>query len=67
MKVIIHQGLQFRNELDKDLSNDKTTLTKKFGNVTKDSLFTFEYGMKAISKLLEIPNLDMAAKTRLPF
>ena len=48
-KVKIHKGLQFRNELETDLSDDKTILTRRFGNVTTESMFTFEYGMKAIS------------------
>ena len=33
-KVKIHKGLQFRNELGKDVSDDKTILARKFGNVT---------------------------------
>jgi len=45
-KVKIHKGLQFRNELDKDFSDDKTLLVKQFGNVTAESVFTFEYGLK---------------------
>ena len=59
-KVKIHKGLQFRNELEKDLSPDKTTLTKKLGNVTKDSAFTFEYGLKPIKELLMMEDIDMA-------
>jgi len=51
-KVKIHKGLQFRNELEKDMSADKTTLVKQFGNVTAESVFTFEYGLKPISHLL---------------
>lgn len=48
-KVKLHKGLQFRNELESDLTDEKTILTRRFGNVTTDSMFTFEYGMKAIS------------------
>ena len=51
-KVKIHKGLQFRNEIEKDISEDKTTLAKQFGNVTAESVFTFEYGLKPISQLL---------------
>jgi len=48
-KVKIHKGLRFRNELDKDVSDDKTILARKFGNVTAESVFTFEYGLKPIA------------------
>jgi len=51
-KVKIHKGLQFRNEIEKDISDDKTILAKQFGNVTAESVFTFEYGLKPISQLL---------------
>ena len=66
-KVKIHKGLRFRNELDKDISNDKTTLTKQFGNVKEESVFTFEYGLKPISELLNMEDLDMTSITHLPF
>ena len=66
-KVLLHKGLQFRHELDSDLSADKTVLTRKFGNVTTNTMFTFEYGMKPISQLLQIEDLDMATITRFPF
>ena len=66
-KVKLHKGLQFRNELESDLSDDRTILTRKFGNVTTDSMFTFEYGMKPISDLLEMEDLDMATITNFPF
>ena len=48
-KVKIHKGLQFRNELDRDVSEDKTILRRQFGNVTAESIFTFEFGLKPIS------------------
>ena len=66
-KVKIHKGLQFRNEIDKDLSEDKTILTRRFGNVTADTMFTFEYGMKNITDLLKMEDLDMTTMTHLPF
>ena len=67
VKVKLHKGLQFRNELEADLSAEKTVLTRRFGNVTTDSMFTFEYGMKAISTLLEMDDIDMASITHFPF
>lgn len=66
-KVKLHKGLQFRNELQTDLSDDKTILTRRFGNVTADTMFTFEYGMKPISQLLNIKDIDMATITHFPF
>ena len=66
-KVKIHKGLRFRNELDRDVSDDKTILAKKFGNVTADSVFTFEYGLKAISELLEMEDVDMTQIQNFPF
>ena len=63
----MHKGLQFRHELETDLSADKTVLTRRFGNVTADTMFTFEYGMKPISQLLKIEDLDMATVTHFPF
>lgn len=48
-KVKLHKGLQFRNELATDLSEDKSLLARRFGNATTETIFTFEYGMKPIS------------------
>ena len=48
-KVKLHKGLQFRNELDADLSADKSLLARRFGNTTAETIFTFEYGMKPLS------------------
>ena len=66
-KVKLHKGLQFRNELEADLNEDRTILTRRFGNVTNSTMFTFEYGMKPISELLEIEDLDMTSITDFPF
>ena len=43
--VKIHKGLQFRNEIETDLTDSKTLLKKDFGNVTAESTFSFEYGL----------------------
>ena len=66
-KVKIHKGLQFRNEIDKDVSEDKTILVKQFGNVTTESVFTFEYGLKPISELLNMKDLDISTIKSFPF
>ena len=64
---MLHKALQFRNELQTDLSENKTILTRRFGNVTTDSMFTFDYGMKPISELLQMEDVDMSTLTHLPF
>ena len=66
-KVKLHKGLQFRNELETDLSEDKSLLARRFGNTTAETVFTFEYGMKAISQLIEMQDLNMAEITHFPF
>lgn len=66
-KVKLHQGLQFRNELADNLSTDKSLLTRKFGNVTVESIFTFEYGLKPLDVLLEMEEIDMTQVTSFPF
>lgn len=66
-KVKLHKGLQFRNELDADLSADKTLLSRRFGNTTAETVFTFEYGMKPVSQLLEMLDIDMSTITYFPF
>jgi hypothetical protein len=66
-KVKLHKGLQFRNELATDLSEDKTLLARSVGNVTAETMFTFEYGMKPISQLLEMEDFDMSTITHFPF
>ena len=58
-QVKLHKGLQFRNELAEHISADKSQLTRKFGNVTVESVFTFEYGLKSLDDLLAIEEIDM--------
>lgn len=66
-KVKLHQGLQFRNEMAKSLSQDRTLLTRQLGSVTVESMFTFEYGMKPLDTLLEMEEIDMTKVTSFPF
>lgn len=66
-KVKLHKGLTFRNEMAADLSDDRSLLARRFGNTTAETVFTFEYGMKPISELLEMEDLDMGAITHFPF
>jgi hypothetical protein len=48
VKIKLHKGLQFRNEVARQLSQNNTCLTKDMGNVTEDNIFTFEYTIKSI-------------------
>jgi len=66
-KVKLHKGLQFRNEIDADLSADKSLLARRFGNTTAETVFTFEYGMKPLSQLLQMMDIDMSSITHFPF
>jgi len=67
VKVKLHKGLQFRNELPESLSDKNTKLVKDMGNVTEDNLFTFEYTVKSIKELLELEDVDMTQIKELPF
>ena len=66
-KVKLHKGLMFRNELPQSLSEDKTLLVRDFGNVTEDSIFTFEYTIKTIAELVEMEDLDLTQIKEFPF
>jgi hypothetical protein len=43
LRVKLHQGLEFRNELVANLSANNTILFKDFGNVNEDTDICFEY------------------------
>jgi hypothetical protein len=58
-KVKLHKGLQFRNEAPEFLSVDKSLLSRTFGNVTEENVFTFEYTLKPISELVKMDDLDL--------
>jgi len=51
-KVKLHKGLQFRNEDSANLSEDRSLLVKELGNVTEETMFTFEYTLKPIAELV---------------
>lgn len=67
MKVIIHQGLEFRNEEAENLNVEKNVLTKDMGNVSADSEMTFEYKVKSIEELEKSIEFDITKMTHLPF
>jgi len=67
MKVKLHKGLEFRNENPLAQSANNTILTKELGNVTQDTVVTFEYKMKSIKELVKMTDLDMTTLKSLPF
>jgi hypothetical protein len=66
-KVKLHKGLQFRNELDQSLSEDKTIMVKDLGNVTAETEITFEYTLKSISELVAMEDIDLTEIKSFPF
>lgn len=67
MKVIIHKGLEFRNEEEENLNAQKNVLTRHLGNVTADSEMTFEYKVKDLEELEKAKDFDIEKLTQLPF
>ena len=67
MKVILHNGLEFKNEEEEQLNVFKNVLTKELGNVTSDSELTFEYKVKDIEELQKAKEFDITKLTHLPF
>ncbi|CAI2386334.1 unnamed protein product [Moneuplotes crassus] len=67
VKVKLHKALEFRNEDEKDLSNEKTILTRDVGNVTEDSEITFEYRVKDQKDLEKLDNFDISKIDQIPF
>ena len=44
--IKIHKALEFRNEEERFLQDNKTLLVRDLGNVTEETEVTFEYRMK---------------------
>lgn len=66
-KVKLHKGLQFRNEIDQNLSEDRSLLVKDVGNVTSACEITFEYTLKAINELVKMEDIDLTTMKSFPF
>lgn len=67
LKVKLHSGLEFRNEMVQNLSMQNTILSKDFGNVNEDTDVCFEYQMKPLRELLKIKDIDFSKLSKLPF
>jgi len=66
-KVKLHKGLQFRNEVAANLSDDRSLLVRDLGNVNESSTFTFEYTLKAIAELVQMDDIDLTQLKSFPF
>lgn len=58
-KVKLHKGLEFRNENQASLSEDKSLMVRELGNVTEETEITFEYRLKNIKDLVKMEDLDL--------
>jgi hypothetical protein len=67
VKFKLHKGLEFRNEDQANMQDNKTTLIKNMGNVTEDSEVTFEYRLKPIKELLAMEDIDLSQISQFPF
>ena len=62
LKVKLHAGIEFRNELLKNLEMNETVLTKDFGNVNDETDLCFEYQIKPLRELLKLTEVDLLVK-----
>ena len=60
LKVKLHAGIEFRNELLKNLEMNETVLTKDFGNVNDETDLCFEYQIKPLRELLKFTEVDFS-------
>jgi len=67
LKVKLHAGLEFRNELLSNMSMNETILRKDFGNVNEETDLCFEYQMKPLRDLLKLTDIDFSTMTKFPF
>ncbi|CAI2360749.1 unnamed protein product [Moneuplotes crassus] len=67
VKVRLHQALEFKNELSKNLSADRTLMTKKLGNVNANTEVTFSYRLKDPDQLALIEGFNIEEFSKIPF
>ena len=67
LKVKLHAGIEFRNELLQNLEMNETVLVKDFGNVNEETDLCFEYQVKPLRDLLKLTNIDFSQLSKLPF
>lgn len=66
-KVKLHKGLEFRNEDNNALSEDKSLMVRDLGNVTEDTEIMFEYRLKPIKELVKMEDFDLEKIKEIPF
>lgn len=60
VEVRLHKALKFFKEDESNFMNgNKSVLKKEIGNVTMNSILSFEYGLKSDDELKLIPNFDI--------
>lgn len=67
VKVKIHKALEFRNEAEANLNEDKTLMARQLGNVTEDNKFCFEYHLRPLDELVEMDDIDLIKLKSVPF
>lgn len=66
-KVKIHKALEFRNEMEQNVNENKTLLARELGNVTEDNEFTFEYHLRSLEELVAMDDVDLVELKKVPF
>jgi len=67
VKVKLHKGLEFRNEDQSALSQDKSLMARELGNVNEDTEITFEYRLKPVKELIKMTDIDLTQISAFPF
>mmetsp|Transcript_23213 Transcript_23213/g.20586 ORF Transcript_23213/g.20586 Transcript_23213/m.20586 type:complete len:322 (+) Transcript_23213:215-1180(+) len=67
MKVYLHTAMEFRNEEEEFLNEQKNIFTKEYGNVTSDSEVTFEYKVKSVEELRKSKDFDIKNLSKIYF
>lgn len=66
VRVTMHKGLKFKNEVASDLQLQGSQLVRTIGNVSQFSSFTFEYAIKNEEEMTT-SEVDLRGVTQLPF
>ena len=69
LRVQLHKALQFRNEesINFPNPNDTSLIQRLIGNITTQSIATFEYMLKRPEELAKYKELDLENMTSIPF
>jgi len=67
VRVKLHKAMEFRNEDEENLQEERTLLVKQFGNVTENSEMTFEYRLKNPEEIAKMKDVDIMKLDNIPF